>query len=195
VTRRGPTGWLSTRFGRWAATWPGARRGALAFGAGALAGLGHAPLYLWPLTLLGLAALIRLVAEPKAPAGWLGLLGGAGYGAIVVSWIVEPFLIEPETHGWMAPFALIFMALGLGAFWAVAARLARALPLRSPAYGFALTLTFVEFLRGHILTGFPWGMPGHVWISTPIAQLGAYIGPTGLTLGLLLAAAALCATR
>ena len=191
MTRRGPTGWLSTRFGRWAATWPGARLATLAFGAGALAGLGHAPLYLWPLTLLGFAALIRLVAEPKAPAGWLGLLGGAGYGAVVLSWIVEPFLIDPETYGWMAPFALIFMALGLGAFWGAAARLARALPLRSPAYGFALTLTFVEFLRGHILTGFPWGMPGHVWISTPIAQLGAYVGPTGLTLGLLLAAAAL----
>lgn len=173
------------------ATWPGARPAALAFGSGALAGLGHAPLYLWPLTLIGLAALIRQVAGRPDRAGWLGLLGGAGYGAIVLSWIVEPFLIEPETYGWMAPFALLCMALGLGAFWGAAARLACALPLRSPAYGFALALSFVEFLRGHILTGFPWGMPGHVWISTPIAQLGAFVGPTGLTLGLMLAAAAL----
>ena len=195
MSRRAPTGWLATRFANGAASWPGARLAALAFGAGAVAGLGHAPLYLWPLTLLGLAALIRLVAENGARAGWLGLLGGAGYGAVVLSWIVEPFLIEPETYGWMAPFALIFMALGLGAFWGAAARLAAALPSRSPAFGFALTLTFVEFLRGHILTGFPWGMPGHVWISTPIAQLGAFVGPTGLTLGLLLAAAALASLR
>ena len=195
MSRRLPTGWLATRFAKGAASWPGARLAALAFGAGAVAGLGHAPLYLWPLTLLGLAALIRLVAENGARAGWLGLLGGAGYGAVVLSWIVEPFLIEPETYGWMAPFALIFMALGLGAFWGAAARLAAALPSRSPAFGFALTLTFVEFLRGHILTGFPWGMPGHVWISTPIAQLGAFVGPTGLTLGLLLAAAALASLR
>ena len=195
MSRRAPTGWLATRFAKGAASWPGARLAALAFGAGAVAGLGHAPLYLWPLTLLGLAALIRLVAENGARAGWLGLLGGAGYGAVVLSWIVEPFLIEPETYGWMAPFALIFMALGLGAFWGAAARLAAALPSRSPAFGFALTLTFVEFLRGHILTGFPWGMPGHVWISTPIAQLGAFVGPTGLTLGLLLAAAALASLR
>lgn len=195
MSRRAPTGWLATRFAKGAASWPGARLAALAFGAGAVAGLGHAPLYLWPLTLLGLAALIRLVAENGARAGWFGLLGGAGYGAVVLSWIVEPFLIEPETYGWMAPFALIFMALGLGAFWGAAARLAAALPSRSPAFGFALTLTFVEFLRGHILTGFPWGMPGHVWISTPIAQLGAFVGPTGLTLGLLLAAAALASLR
>lgn len=176
-------------------TWPGARAAALAFAAGAGAALGHAPLYLWPLTLIGLAAMIRLVATAPKGAGWLGLAGGAGYGAVVLSWIVEPFLIEPETYGWMAPFALTFMALGLGAFWALAALAARALPFRVPALGFALNLTAVEYLRGHILTGFPWGMPGHVWISTPVAQLGAFVGPTGLTLGLLLATAALSSLR
>ena len=165
--------------------WPGAGPMALVAGAGAVAGLGHAPLYLWPLTVLGLAWLVRLVVTAPQGAGWIGLLGGMGYGAVALSWIVEPFLIEPETYGWMAPFALFFMGLGLGAFWAMAAWAARALPFQSPALGFALTLTGVEFLRGHILTGFPWAMPGHVWISTPVAQAGAIVGPTGLTLGLL----------
>ena len=92
---------------------PGGRCAALAFAAGALAALGHAPLYLWPLTILGLAGLTRLVAAAPKGAGWLGLFGGMGYGAIALSWIVEPFLIEPETYGWMAPFALFFMDLGL----------------------------------------------------------------------------------
>lgn len=175
--------------------WPAGRLALVAFGAGAVAALGHAPLYLWPLTLGGLGLLAGLVARTPQGAGWLGLLGGAGYGAVALSWIVEPFLIEPETYGWMAPFAVIFMALGLGAFWSLAAWAARALPFRAPAFGFALTLTAVEFLRGHILTGFPWAMPGHVWISTPVAQLAAFIGPTGLTLGLMLAAAALSTLR
>lgn len=174
---------------------PAPRLAALAFVAGALAALGHAPLYLWPLTLGGLVVLTRLVAGVDKGAGWIGLIGGLGYGAVALSWIVEPFLIEPETYGWMAPFALFFMALGLGAFWACAAWGARTLPFRTPAFGFALTLTAVEYLRGHILTGFPWAMPGHVWISTPVAQLGAWVGPTGLTLGLLLIAAALSLGR
>lgn len=177
------------------ANWPGLGPAAAALAAGVAAGLGHAPLYLWPLTLLGLAGLCHLVANTPKGAGWIGLSGGAGYGAVVLSWIVEPFLIEPETYGWMAPFALVFMALGLGAFWALAAWAARALPFRAPAFGFALTLPLVEWLRGHILTGFPWGMPGHVWISTPVAQIGAWIGPTGLTLGLMLVAAALATRR
>ena len=174
---------------------PGWRDAALACVAGAAAATGHAPLYLWPLTLAGLAVLARLVGQADRGAGWIGLLGGAGYGAVALSWIVEPFLIEPEVYGWMAPFALLFMALGLGAFWALAAFAARALPLRAPAFGFALTLTAMEYLRGHILTGFPWAMPGHVWISTPVAQAGAWVGPTGLTLGLMLAAAALSTLR
>jgi len=174
---------------------PAPRLAAQAFVAGALAALGHAPLYLWPLTLAGMAGLARLVARVDKGAGWIGLIGGMGYGAVALSWIVEPFLIEPETYGWMAPFALFFMALGLGLFWACAAWAARVLPFRAPAFGFALTLTAVEYLRGHILTGFPWAMPGHVWISTPVAQLGAWVGPTGLTLGLLLIAAALSQGR
>lgn len=174
---------------------PGRAGALLAFGAGAFAALGHAPLYLWPVTLAGLALLVRLVVQADRGAAWIGLLGGMGYGAVALSWIVEPFLIEPEVYGWMAPFALFFMALGLGVFWAVAAWVARLLMWRVPALGFGVALTVVEHLRGHILTGFPWAMPGHVWISTPVAQLGAWVGPTGLTLGLLLVSTALSTLR
>ena len=176
-------------------SWPDARAAGLVFVAGAVAALGHAPLYLWPLTLIGFAVLIRQVAHAPKGAGWIGLLGGMGYGAVALSWIVEPFLIEPETYGWMAPFALLFMAFGLGLFWSLAAWTARRLPSQSPAFAFAITLTAVEYLRGHILTGFPWALPGHVWISTPVAQLGAWVGPTGLTFGLLLISAALAQLR
>ncbi len=176
-------------------SWPGASAAGLAFAVGAVAALGHAPLYLWPLTLGGLAVLVWQVARTPKGAGWIGLMGGLGYGAVALSWIVEPFLIDADAYGWMAPFALFFMALGMGVFWAIAAFAARVWPLRNPGFAFALTLTVTEYLRGHILTGFPWAMPGHVWISTPVAQLGAFVGPTGLTLGLLLLAAALAQTR
>lgn len=169
-------------------SWPGGRLAALAVCTGALAALGHAPLYLWPLTLLAMALLTRWVA---ARGAWIGFLGGMGYGAVALSWIISPFLVEAETYAWMAPFALAFMAAGLGFFWALAAWAARFFG----AAGFALTLTAVEYLRGHILTGFPWAMPGHVWISTPVAQAGAWVGPTGLTLLLLLMAAGLARFR
>ncbi len=121
---------------------------------------------------------------------WLALFGGAGYFGLALAWIVEPFLVEPETYGWMGPFAVVLMAFGLSLFWAAAALIAgRFDGWRRPAM-LVIALTVAEFARGHVLTGFPWAAPGQVWIDTPVAQLAALAGPTGLTL-LTLAAAAL----
>ncbi len=172
--------------------WPGARRSALAFAAGAVAATGQAPLALWWLALAGFAALVWLVARQAGArgAGWLGLFGGAGHFAVALSWIVEPFLIEPEVYGWMAPFALVGLAFGLALFWAAAAASARLWPARG--MGFALTLTAAEFARGHVLTGFPWALPGHIWLATPVEQLAGQFGAYGLTL-LTLSVAALLA--
>ena len=87
----------------------------------------------------------------------------------------------------MAPFAVVLLSSGLGLFWGAAAALAR--QTRTPAVGFVASFIALEWLRGVILTGFPWAMLGHVWIGTPFDQLAAVIGPSGLSLALLLAAA------
>ena len=42
-----------------------------------------------------------------------------------------------------------------------------------PALGFVAAFAALEWLRGVILTGFPWAMVGHVWIGTPVDQLAA----------------------
>jgi len=167
--------------------------GLVAAGAGALAAAGQAPFGLWAGTLVGLAGLSLLVAA--APSGRaaarLGWLGGTGYFAAALFWIVEPFLVDPARHGWMAPFALALMAMGLALFWGGAAALAHGLGRGAAgrAGAFAVTLAAAELLRGHVLTGFPWAHPGHVWIDTPVAQLAALIGASGLTLATLAAAA------
>lgn len=95
--------------------------------AGGIAALGQAPLDLWPLALLGLAlGLLRMQAAGEAKAAfWRGWGFGLGYFALALSWIVEPFLVDIARHGWMAPFALFFMAGGLALFWGAAAALAR----------------------------------------------------------------------
>jgi apolipoprotein N-acyltransferase len=168
----------------------GRRRLGLAFLFGAGAALGQAPWHLYGLTVLALAGLTWLVARAETPgAGFrIGLAAGTGHFVLALSWIVEPFLIDITRHGWMAPFAVVFLSAGLGLFWAAAAALA----VRSwrPALGFVVTFTALEWLRGVILTGFPWAMAGHVWIGSPLDQLAAVLGPSGLTL-LTLGAAAL----
>lgn len=159
---------------------------------GILAALGQAPWGLWPLSLIAMAALIwRVGHASRRLAAWRGMLAGIGYFGLALNWIVEPFLVEPEIYGWMAPFALILMAAGGGLFWALPAWVAR--PLAGPdpraqAAGFAALLLLSDWLRGWIFTGFPWALLGHVWIDTLPAQLAAYIGAIGLSALTLLAA-------
>ena len=179
---------------RWGAgSWPGRRAVGLGFGLGALVAVGQAPLGWWWLALPALAGLIRLVAVAPRGRGWIGWFGGAGYFAAALNWIVEPFLIEPEVYGWMAPFALLFLSFGLALFWAVAAGVgARG---RYPALGFAVALGVAELARGYVLTGFPWALVGHIWVGHAPAQVVALIGPSGLTLLTLLAGGLLALWR
>jgi apolipoprotein N-acyltransferase len=166
----------------------GGLRAALLAALGGLAALGQTPWGLWPLTLLALAAALVLIPGGRARRAFGAVwLFGLGYFALAMHWIVEPFWVDPDRHGWMAPFALVLMAGGLALFWALGAALAvRAIPGR---LGLALGLIAAEIARSLVLTGLPWALLGHVWLDTPLAQLGAWVGPFGLTALTLLAPA------
>ncbi|MDA7430030.1 apolipoprotein N-acyltransferase [Primorskyibacter aestuariivivens] len=158
--------------------------------AGAVTALGQAP-FGWALP--GFAALIVLLgmlgAERLTPrrAALLGWLAGLGYFATALHWIVEPFLIEPELYGWLAPFGLIGLAGGLALFWAAA--LWAAQRAGGGVWRVAIALALAELARGHVFTGFPWALVGYTWSETVLAQWAALIGPYGLTLLTLLMAA------
>ncbi|WP_296642305.1 apolipoprotein N-acyltransferase [Roseinatronobacter sp.] len=152
---------------------------------GAVMALGHAPLGWWWATLLAATALFSLMPPtPRGATRWLWL-GGLGYFGLALVWIVQPFFINPAVHGWMAPFALAFMAGGMALFWAGAGLAARFGPVLVAVIFLAL-----ELLRGWVLTGFPWAMLGHVLIDTPLVQL-ASLGGAGLLSGIVLGVAAL----
>lgn len=162
-----------------------ALRFAAAAGLGLAIAAGQAPLGLWWLALPALGALMALIGRATTwrRAALLGWVGGAGHFAGAMFWIVEPFLVEPEIYGWMAPFALVLMAFGMALFWALAAGAGHALAggrWRPAALAMAFAAT--ELMRGYVLTGFPWALLGHVWIDTPVAQLATIAGPNGLTL-------------
>ncbi len=164
-------------------------------GLGAVMATGQAPLGWWWATLPALAAalwLLPLAATPRAVAGRAFALG-LGYFALALGWIVHPFFVEPWVHGWMAPFALAAMAAGMALFWGAAGWLAAVLSAgRVRLVALVVTLTGAEMLRGWLFGGFPWAMPGHAWVGTPVAQLAALAGAPGLTaLTLALAAAPL----
>lgn len=166
---------------------------ALAFLLGLVAATGQAPLS-WPwLSLVAFALAFGLFTLPLGwrLAAWRGWAMGTGYFAGALFWIVEPFFVDPLVHGWMAPFALLFMAGGLALFWAGAFAASHALGPSRPARALwlAAALTGAEMLRSVILTGFPWALVGHIWIDAPQMHLAALGGADALTLLTLTAAA------
>ena len=158
---------------------------------GALASLGQAPFDL-PIVSLGAFALAILLLgrldRPKKAAtfGWFFALG---YFAFGMQWLISPFLVEPEKHAWMAPFALFFMAGGLGLFWGAAFGLARK---TGRASALIVTLPLAEMARAYVFTGFPWGMPSYGLTDSILAMPAAWIGSHGLNV-MFLALAALLA--
>jgi apolipoprotein N-acyltransferase len=159
----------------------------LALLAGLAAGLAHPPFGVLP-GLLGYALFLFLLetegARPRRSAFFRGWLAGLGYFAISMFWITEPFMVDAKNQGWMAPFALVMMAGGLALFWGAAGLLYRILNPRSFAriLVFAGCLAGFEWLRGHILTGLPWNLPGETWrAGSPPSQAAAVFGAYGLS--------------
>lgn len=155
------------------------RKRTLALAGGVMAALGHAPFGLWPIALIGFALLIWATHSATSRSFAVGWFGGLGYFAFTLHWIVEPFLVDIATHGWMAPFALTLMAGGLALFWGLAAMAAAR--IGAGAIGFAVALTLAELARGHVFTGFPWALPAYIWTDTQLRMMAAVVGPYGLT--------------
>lgn len=155
--------------------------GALAGGIGAL---GLAPFGLWPATLLALAGAVFLFdrATSARQALALGWAFGTGYFAIALMWIVEPFLVEPEIYGWMAPFALVFMSAGLAIFWAIAFRVSWSAPDAIRGFALVIAWSLAELARAYVLTGFPWAGFAQIWVGHGPDQMLALLGPHGLGL-------------
>ncbi len=154
------------------------------FAAGFVAAAGQAPLGWWPLALVAFGVLFYLILNADTPryGARLAWIGGGGYFAAALFWIVEPFLVDVARHGWMAPFALGLMSFGLALFWGGAAWVAgRQTDIRRRAILLAICLALAELARSYVFTGFPWALIGHLWIGTPVMQLAAFIGPIGLT--------------
>jgi apolipoprotein N-acyltransferase len=182
-----------------AATWfrscVGRGRLLVAAGVGAASALAYAPFYVWPLLFLTFPALVWLIdgaahaRRPRATAALIGWAFGFGYFLVGLHWIGFAFVVDSDRHAWLLPFVAVLFPGGLALFFALAAGVAR---LRWAGWArvcvLAAALGGVEWLRGHILTGFPWNLPGYIWSGTDaMFQAASLFGIYGLSLLTLLA--------
>lgn len=168
---------------------PALARGMLAALAGVLIAIGLPPLGWWPLAFLAFPLFLVLL-DTGPPATWhsgfgLGWAFGIGYFGLAFHWIGYAFLVDAGTYLWMMPFMLGILSGGMAVYWGIAAVLARRFGGGGlqRVMAFTAALAGVEWLRGHLFTGFPWAAPGLLVDGMGgLAQAASVVGMTGLTL-------------
>jgi len=180
---------LLARTRGWLTDLTGWRAQLLAFAAGAASALSFAPLEFFPGLLLGYAALVLLLDGAAEKPNRLWRAAGLGWAfffgqfLIGLHWLVYPFLIYPDANLWELPFAALLPG-GLALFGALAASLAMLWWPKGPAriLLFAICVAATEWLRGHVLTGFPWNLSGYGWgASLALLQSASLMGIYGLS--------------
>ena len=169
----------------------GWKRAVIALSAGALSAFAMAPFNAWPVLLLTFPVMIWLIDGASAgrargvPAAALaGWWFGLGYFVPGLYWIGYAFLVDASTFAWLLPFAILGLPAYLALFTAFGFALARLIWTRdaSRVLALAVCLTAGEWLRGHVLTGFPWNSFGYA-LTEPLAlaQTSSLIGLWGMT--------------
>jgi apolipoprotein N-acyltransferase len=162
--------------------------------AGGLTTLAFAPFTLWWLPVLSVAMLVFLLQRAKdaKQAALLGFSFGVGWFGIGISWVH----VSIDQFGGLPLLASLALMALLVAYLAVFPALASwcHYKLHAPAFTpllFASCWMAAEWLRGWLLTGFPWLSLGYSQTSAGLTHLAPLIGEFGISFVLTFSAAAL----
>ncbi len=162
---------------------------------GALLTLAFAPFNLYLLAPLAvLPVLLCALHTPPRRAAWLAFCFGFGLFLSGTYWIYVSVHVFGEAPLWIAMllmFGLVLIMAGWFALigWSVA-RLGGGRPWRIALLGPAAWV-LIEWLRGWVLSGFPWLSLGYSQIDTPLAGWAPVLGIYGVSWMLLVSAGGL----
>lgn len=184
-----------------------------AFFLGALSVLAYAPFGLYPLIFLSLGGFYALLDQAQTasfvqsanakPAqrfrhgAWLGAAFGFGLFSAGVSWIYVSLSTFGSMPVALAALATLLFCAGISIYPAlVGALFVRFAPAGREQKGlfFAALWALSEWLRGWILTGFPWLAIGYSQSSSPLAGFAPLFGVYGVSF-VCAFAASLCAIK
>jgi apolipoprotein N-acyltransferase len=181
----------------WCSELAGWRRYAAAWLLGALATAALAPIDLTPVLVISFSGLVWLADGTTSRRGafLLGWSFGFGFFFAGLYWISAALFVDIVQFWWLLPFALVVFQAGLALFPALtflaSYEMSRRLRLAGSARILALALAWVvaEYLRGHVLTGFPWILIGYAWAgehahpgALAVLQASSVVGIYGLSL-------------
>jgi apolipoprotein N-acyltransferase len=173
----------------------GWRRIVVALVAGALSALALPPFDAFPVLWLTLPVFVWLLdgatgpvdgglLKRLAPAALVGWSFGFGYFLAGLWWIGVAFLVDAGRFAFLLPLPVLALPAFLGLFWGAGAALARLFWSEdwSRILVFAIAMSAAEWVRGHVLTGFPWNAFGYALAPAPVMmQSASVVGLWGLT--------------
>ena len=169
--------------------WP---RRLIAFCGGAFGALALAPIGFFPAFCVPMVFAVWLLDGAGGDSRWTTLRRAAGagwwmgFGYFVAGlwWLGSAFLAEADRFAWALPLGVLGLPAGLAIFTAFGFLVARLMwsPGAARIFALAAGLSASEWLRGHVLTGFPWNDFGMVLGGNLVfAQAGSIFGLYGLT--------------
>ncbi|KLN64296.1 apolipoprotein N-acyltransferase [Vibrio sp. VPAP30] len=154
---------------------------------GALTTLAFAPYQLWPLAIVSPAVLLLLIHQQSTKrALWIGYAWGLGQFSTGISWVH----VSIDNFGGMPKIASVFlMALLVGYLaiytalfsWSINRFFPQTTRTRFMLVAPALWL-ICDWLRGWVMTGFPWLWLGYSQIDTPLGNFAPLGGVEFITL-------------
>ena len=157
-----------------------------AFLAGVASAFAFEPVGLWPLLPVAFAILCEFICRSKSVgrALFIGWAFGVGQFVVGLNWIATAFTYQAAMPAWLGWVAVVLLSLYLAIYPALAAGLAwrfgredRVVLVTVLGGAWAVT----EWLRGTMVTGFPWNPAAAALAPTPLITITALIGTYGLS--------------
>ena len=149
-------------------------------------------LFFFGLISYGSLFLISHYSQSIKQALLLSFFWGIGFHVSGLWWIAEALLVDGNPYRWAYPLAVLGLPALLSIFVVITALIYRRIvqnremSVMCSALLFAVLFSGAEWLRGNILTGFPWNLPAYIWseqleVLQALRVFGAY-GLSALTL-------------
>ena len=143
---------------------------------GCLSALAMAPVYAWPLMMIGYCALLSFLTKTTTwrQAGIHTFLFFFGCFLTSLYWVSSSLFVDLQTWWWALPFSFMGLPFILALFPTVFVCgfffLTRSVEVSRffKVILIVLCLIIADIARGNLFTGFPWNLPAHTWTQTDV---------------------------